>query len=71
MAQKGQFGNVKVKALKNSGKAIDAKGLDALALRYVSRYATTRYKLASYLHRKLREKGGEDDLMMAMAERSK
>ena len=57
---------MKVKALKNSGKAIDAKGLEALALRYVSRYATTRYKLASYLHRKLREKGGEDDLMMAI-----
>ncbi|WP_239447354.1 regulatory protein RecX [Parasphingorhabdus marina] len=31
-------------------------GLQDLALRYVSRYATTRHKLKAYLHRKLRER---------------
>lgn len=31
--------------------------LKDLALRYVSRYATTRHKLATYLRRKVREKG--------------
>ena len=50
--------------------------LDRLALRYVERYATTRAKLASYLARKLRERGwaGEDQpdlqaLAQAMADR--
>lgn len=32
-------------------------GLDALALRYVERFATTRGKLAAYLARKVRERG--------------
>ena len=31
-----------------------------LALHYVSRYATTRHKLAAYLRRKVREKGWEN-----------
>ena len=57
MAQKGQIRLMRVKALKNSGKALDQKSLQELALRYVSRYATTRSKLTRYLHRKLREKG--------------
>jgi len=47
---------MKVKALKNSGKALNQDRLQELALRYVSRYATTRHKLRSYLHRKLRER---------------
>jgi regulatory protein len=34
--------------------------LERLALRYVERFATTRAKLASYLHRKLRERDWED-----------
>lgn len=34
-----------------------AAALDALALSYVARYATTRAKLAAYLMRKLRERG--------------
>ena len=38
---------------------LDAKALDAFALRYVGRYATTTSKLAAYLRRKLRERGGE------------
>ncbi|MEP2990094.1 MAG: RecX family transcriptional regulator [Parasphingorhabdus sp.] len=61
MAQKGQLQFLKVKALKNSDKALNPKDLEALALRYVSRYATTKHKLKSYLHRKVREKGGEED----------
>lgn len=36
---------------------LDEAGLERLALRYVERYATTRAKLASYLRRKLRERG--------------
>lgn len=36
---------------------LDAEALDRLALFYVGRYATTRHKLASYLTRKLRERG--------------
>jgi regulatory protein len=40
---------------------LDAAALDALALRYVGRYATTRAKLRTYLQRKLTERGwGED-----------
>lgn len=36
---------------------LDANKLDELALTYVGRFATSRAKLASYLHRKLRERG--------------
>lgn len=38
---------------------LDAAALDALALRYVERFATTRGKLAAYLKRKVRERGWE------------
>jgi len=48
-------------ALKNSGKALDQNSLQELALRYVSRYATTRHKLKSYLFRKLRERDWSED----------
>lgn len=48
-------------ALKNSGRALDQNGLQELALRYVSRYATTRHKLKSYLFRKLREREWSGD----------
>lgn len=61
VAQKGQFRLRKVKALKNSDKALDASALETLALRYVSRYATTKHKLKAHLHRKVREKGGENE----------
>jgi regulatory protein len=36
---------------------LDAGRLEELALRYVGRYATTRAKLVSYLSRKIRERG--------------
>ena len=61
MAQKGQWFFTKDEALKNSGKALDQNGLQELALRYVSRYATTRHKLKSYLFRKLRERDWSGD----------
>jgi regulatory protein len=45
---------------------LDRARLDEMALRYVSRFATTRAKLLDYLRRKLRERGwegeGEPDL---------
>ena len=40
---------------------LDAAGLERLALFYAGRYATTRAKLASYLRRKLRERGWGGD----------
>ncbi|QTD54954.1 regulatory protein RecX [Parasphingorhabdus cellanae] len=49
------------KALKNSGRPLDQNSLQELALRYVSRYATTRHKLKSYLFRKLRERDWSED----------
>ncbi|MEH6758218.1 MAG: regulatory protein RecX [Parasphingorhabdus sp.] len=52
---------MRVETLKNSGKALDQKGLQEIALRYVSRYATTRHKLKSYLFRKLRERDWSGD----------
>lgn len=36
---------------------LDRRSLDALALRYVERFATTRARLAAYLERKVRERG--------------
>lgn len=40
---------------------LDQAGLERLALHYLGRYATTRAKLAAYLHRKLDTRGwGED-----------
>jgi regulatory protein len=41
-------------------KPLDRPQLRELALAYVGRYATTRAKLASYLGRKLRERGWAD-----------
>lgn len=40
-------------------KPLNAAALDALALRYVEKFATTRGKLAAYLKRKIRERGWE------------
>ena len=37
--------------------ALDAAGLDALALHYVARFATSGAKLADYCRRKLKERG--------------
>ena len=39
---------------------LDQESLEQLALFYVGRYATTRAKLRSYLSRKIRERGWED-----------
>ena len=39
----------------------ESAGLERCALRYVERYATTRGKLASYLRRKIRERGWEGE----------
>ncbi len=61
MAQKGQGPTNRDKALKNSGKALDQNKLQDMALRYVSRYATTRHKLRAYLQRKLREREWADE----------
>jgi regulatory protein len=38
---------------------LNGERLEQLALHYAGRYATTRAKLAAYLHRKLRERGWE------------
>lgn len=40
---------------------LDAAALDALAVRYVGRFATTRAKLGEYLRRKLRERARRSD----------
>ncbi len=47
--------------MKNSGRPLDHDSLQELALRYVTRYATTRHKLKSYLFRKLREREWSED----------
>lgn len=40
---------------------LDAMTLDAMALRYVERYATSQARLKRYLERKLRERGWADE----------
>jgi regulatory protein len=40
---------------------LDRAALERLALHYLGRYATTRAKLATYLHRKLDERGWDGD----------
>lgn len=60
VAQKGQASQLKAKPLKNSVKTLDQESLHRLAIRYVERYATSRKKLANYLHRKIREREWQD-----------
>lgn len=51
---------------------LDPARLEELAIRYVSRFATTRAKLETYLRRKLRERGwsgDEDPGLQRIAER--
>jgi regulatory protein len=60
VAQKGQASQLKAKPLKNSVKTLDQESLHRLAIRYVERYATSRKKLADYLHRKIRERKWQD-----------
>ena len=44
---------------RRAARPLDEAGLEQLALRYVGRYATTRAKLATYLQRKIKERGWE------------
>jgi len=46
---------------KSSPPPLDREALEALALAYVGRFATSRSKLMAYLGRKLRERGWESD----------
>jgi regulatory protein len=46
---------------KSPRKPLDSSHLEALALHYAGRYATSRAKLTAYLDRKLRERGWADD----------
>lgn len=48
---------VKVRKTRKTAPPLDEGSLREMALRYVGRYATTRAKLARYLHRKLQERG--------------
>lgn len=42
-------------------KPLDGAGLDALAVHYLARFATTEKKLANYLRRKIAERGWTDE----------
>lgn len=46
---------------RSAPKPLDSSHLEALALHYAGRYATSRAKLTAYLRRKLRERGWEND----------
>jgi len=50
-------GEERNRRVKKSRPPLDGETLQALALRYVGKYATTRAKLATYLGRKLKERG--------------
>ena len=52
--------NFHMQAERKAPRPLDSAVLEALALAYVGRYATTRSRLADYLRRKLRERGWED-----------
>ena len=46
---------------RSPSKPLDADALNRLAVHYVGRYATTRAKLASYLRRKVKERGWDGE----------
>lgn len=48
--------------------ALDLQSLNELALSYVARFATSRAKLATYLNRKVRERGWEDEASPPIAD---
>lgn len=48
---------VRTRRHRNDDRELDEESLEQAALSYAGRYATTRAKLASYLRRKLRERG--------------
>lgn len=54
MAQRWRTGT---RGQKNVAKPLDREALEALALTYAGRYATSRAKLVAYLSRKLHERG--------------
>jgi len=58
---------------KRAKKPLDSQALEQLALSYVARYATSSAKLTSYLKRKIRERGWQEDEaspdLQALAER--
>ena len=56
-----QTWRVKTRTDKKPRPPLNRESLERLALHYVGRYATTRAKLASYLARKVRERGWEGD----------
>lgn len=56
-----QSWRVKHERNKKPPPPLDTEGLERLALFYAGRYATTRAKLASYLNRKIRERGWEGE----------
>lgn len=58
MAQKRRMA---ARRLNRARPALNGIDLEELALRYVGRFATTRAKLATYLKRKLRERGWEGE----------
>jgi len=47
--------------VKKPAPPLNAESLRQLALHYVGKYATTQSKLASYLSRKIRERGWDDE----------
>lgn len=48
-------------SVKPSPPALNEERMRGLALHYVGKYATTRAKLATYLNRKIRERGWDDE----------
>lgn len=58
MAQRWRAGRERQKSV---AKPLNTEALEALALHYAGRYATSRAKLIAYLRRKLRERGWAGD----------
>ena len=51
----------RTRTARRAPEPLDAAGLDALALAYAARFATTRARLLAYLARKLQERGWAGD----------
>lgn len=61
----GRAGQRGRKGPRSAPPPLDAPALEALALTYVARFATSTGKLADYLKRKLRERGWAEDAACA------
>lgn len=61
MAQTWRVRTERGKDRAKTPRPLDRVALERLALRYVERFATSRAKLASYLDRKVRERGWADE----------